>query len=60
MKTHLSYKNYCPKWTYEGSYAKIISTLLGKEKVGGFSLEYDDGSGDFNPLELSIGIFYSF
>ena len=53
ITTHLCRGNYRSKWAFEGSYAKIASTLFAKEKVTGFFLEYDDDrSGDFGPLEF--------
>lgn len=52
VTTHLCRGNYQSTWAFEGSYALIAPTLLAKEKVDGFFLEYDDErSGDFEPLE---------
>lgn len=52
VTTHLCRGNYQSTWAFEGSYALIAPTLLAKEKVNGFFLEYDDErSGDFKPLE---------
>lgn len=52
ITTHLCRGNYQSTWAFEGSYAHIAPTLLAKEKVDGFFLEYDDDrSGDFKPLE---------
>lgn len=52
VTTHLCRGNYQSTWAFEGSYALIAPTLLAKEKVNGFFLEYDDNrSGDFKPLE---------
>lgn len=52
ITTHLCRGNYRSKYAFEGSYAKIASTLFAKEKVNGFFLEYDDDrSGDFKPLD---------
>ncbi|MCG7335221.1 5-methyltetrahydropteroyltriglutamate--homocysteine S-methyltransferase [Sporosarcina sp. ACRSM] len=52
VTTHLCRGNYQSTWAFEGSYALIAPTLLAKEKVDGFFLEYDDDrSGDFKPLE---------
>ncbi|MFJ7935332.1 5-methyltetrahydropteroyltriglutamate--homocysteine S-methyltransferase [Sporosarcina sp. NPDC096371] len=52
VTTHLCRGNYQSTWAFEGSYALIAPTLLAKEKVDGFFLEYDDErSGDFQPLE---------
>ncbi|MGE7880248.1 5-methyltetrahydropteroyltriglutamate--homocysteine S-methyltransferase [Peribacillus muralis] len=52
ITTHLCRGNYQSTWAFEGSYARIAPTLLAKEKVDGFFLEYDDNrSGDFKPLE---------
>ncbi|MGG3555543.1 5-methyltetrahydropteroyltriglutamate--homocysteine S-methyltransferase [Peribacillus frigoritolerans] len=52
VTTHLCRGNYQSTWAFEGSYARIAPTLLAKEKVDGFFLEYDDQrSGDFKPLE---------
>ncbi|UJL47470.1 5-methyltetrahydropteroyltriglutamate--homocysteine S-methyltransferase [Virgibacillus sp. NKC19-16] len=51
VTTHLCRGNYQSTWAFEGSYAHIAPTLLAKEKVDGFFLEYDDDrSGDFKPL----------
>ncbi|MEC5423811.1 5-methyltetrahydropteroyltriglutamate--homocysteine S-methyltransferase [Virgibacillus sp. C22-A2] len=52
VTTHLCRGNYKSTWAFKGSYAQIAPTLLAKEKVDGFFLEYDDErSGDFKPLE---------
>lgn len=52
VTTHLCRGNYQSTWAFEGSYAIIAPTLLAKEKVDGFFLEYDDDrSGSFKPLE---------
>ncbi|MFJ7831077.1 5-methyltetrahydropteroyltriglutamate--homocysteine S-methyltransferase [Peribacillus sp. NPDC046944] len=52
VTTHLCRGNYQSTWAFEGSYARIAPTLLAKENVDGFFLEYDDHrSGDFKPLE---------
>ncbi|QHS21796.1 5-methyltetrahydropteroyltriglutamate--homocysteine S-methyltransferase [Virgibacillus sp. MSP4-1] len=52
ITTHLCRGNYQSAWAFEGSYSIIAPTLLAKEKVDGFFLEYDDErSGDFKPLE---------
>ncbi|RDW19797.1 5-methyltetrahydropteroyltriglutamate--homocysteine S-methyltransferase [Oceanobacillus chungangensis] len=52
VTTHLCRGNYQSTWAFEGSYEIIAPTLLAKEKVDGFFLEYDDErSGDFKPLE---------
>ncbi|MFT4416592.1 5-methyltetrahydropteroyltriglutamate--homocysteine S-methyltransferase [Fredinandcohnia humi] len=52
ITTHLCRGNYKSTWAFEGSYARIAPTLLAKEKVDGFFLEFDDErSGDFTPLE---------
>ena len=51
VTTHLCRGNYQSTWAFEGSYELIAPTLLAKEKVDGFFLEYDDErSGDFKPL----------
>jgi len=51
VTTHLCRGNYQSTWAFEGSYALIAPTLLAKEKVDGFFLEFDDErSGDFKPL----------
>src|SRR5690625_4849174 len=51
VTTHLCRGNYRSNWAFEGSYDLIAPTLLAKEKVDGFFLEYDDErSGDFQPL----------
>lgn len=51
VTTHLCRGNYRSSWMFSGSYELIAPTLLAKEKVDGFFLEYDDErSGDFNPL----------
>ena len=52
VTTHLCRGNYQSTWAFAGGYDVIAPTLLGKEKVDGFFLEYDDErSGDFNPLQ---------
>lgn len=52
VTTHLCRGNYRSTWAFEGSYGIIAPTLLAKEKVDGFFLEYDDDrSGDFVPLQ---------
>ncbi len=52
VTTHLCRGNYQSTWAFGGSYELIAPTLLAKEKVDGFFLEYDDErSGDFKPLE---------
>lgn len=52
VTTHLCRGNYRSTWAFEGGYDSIAPTLLGKEKVDGFFLEYDDDrSGDFEPLK---------
>ncbi|MFZ3578850.1 5-methyltetrahydropteroyltriglutamate--homocysteine S-methyltransferase [Virgibacillus sp. DJP39] len=52
VTTHLCRGNYQSTWAFEGSYALIAPTLLAKENVEGFFLEYDDDrSGDFKPLD---------
>ena len=52
VTTHLCRGNYRSNYAFEGSYDLIAPTLLAKEKVDGFFLEYDDErSGDFKPLE---------
>jgi len=52
VTTHLCRGNYRSNWAFEGSYDLIAPTLLAKEKVDGFFLEYDDDrSGDFKPLD---------
>ncbi|MRH41613.1 5-methyltetrahydropteroyltriglutamate--homocysteine S-methyltransferase [Aquibacillus halophilus] len=68
VTTHLCRGNYRSKWAFEGSYDLIASTLLAKEKVDGFFLEYDDDrSGGFKPLNhipaggprVVLGVFTS-
>jgi 5-methyltetrahydropteroyltriglutamate--homocysteine methyltransferase len=52
VSTHLCRGNYRSNWAFEGSYELIAPTLLAKENVDGFFLEYDDErSGDFKPLK---------
>ncbi len=52
VTTHLCRGNYQSTWAFEGGYDAIAPTLLGKEKVDGFFLEYDDErSGGFEPLK---------
>ena len=52
VSTHLCRGNYRSNWAFEGSYDLIAPTLLAKENVDGFFLEYDDErSGDFKPLK---------
>lgn len=51
VTTHLCRGNYQSTYMFGGSYELIAPTLLAKEKVDGFFLEYDDErSGDFKPL----------
>ena len=68
VTTHLCRGNYQSTWAFEGSYAQIAPTLLAKEKVDGFFLEYDDDrSGSFEPLkhipaggpQVVLGVFTS-
>lgn len=68
VTTHLCRGNYQSTWAFEGSYEWIAPTLLAKEKVNGFFLEYDDErSGDFQPLahipkggpRVVLGVFTS-
>ncbi len=52
VTTHLCRGNYQSTWAFGGSYDLIAPTLLAKEKVDGFFLEYDDErSGDFKALD---------
>lgn len=52
VTTHLCRGNYRSNWAFTGSYDVIAPTLLAKEKVDGFFLEYDDErSGGFEPLK---------
>lgn len=52
VTTHLCRGNYQSTWAFQGSYDAIAETLLGKEQVDGFFLEYDDErSGGFEPLK---------
>ncbi|MBW8350866.1 5-methyltetrahydropteroyltriglutamate--homocysteine S-methyltransferase [Bacillus sp. IITD106] len=52
ITTHLCRGNYRSNWAFSGSYDLIAPTLLAKEKVDGFFLEYDDErSGDFKALK---------
>lgn len=52
ITTHLCRGNYKSTWAFKGSYDIIAPTLLAKEKVDGFFLEYDDErSGGFEPLK---------
>ncbi|MCF3943786.1 5-methyltetrahydropteroyltriglutamate--homocysteine S-methyltransferase [Oceanobacillus alkalisoli] len=51
VTTHLCRGNYQSTYMFGGSYDLIAPTLLAKEKVDGFFLEYDDErSGDFKAL----------
>lgn len=51
VTTHLCRGNYQSDYMFGGSYDLIAPTLLAKEKVDGFFLEYDDErSGDFKAL----------
>ncbi|SER22444.1 5-methyltetrahydropteroyltriglutamate--homocysteine S-methyltransferase [Piscibacillus halophilus] len=52
VTTHLCRGNYRSTWAFSGGYDIIAPTLLAKEKVDGFFLEYDDErSGGFEPLK---------
>lgn len=52
VTTHLCRGNYQSTYAFEGSYDLIAPTLLAKENVDGFFLEYDDErSGDFKALQ---------
>src|SRR5699024_10701190 len=42
VTTHLCRENYRSTWALAGSYGIIAPTLLAKEQVDGFFLEYDD------------------
>ncbi|MCT2536931.1 5-methyltetrahydropteroyltriglutamate--homocysteine S-methyltransferase [Aquibacillus koreensis] len=68
VTTHLCRGNYRSTWAFAGSYDLIAPTLLAKEKVNGFFLEYDDErSGDFKALQhiprggarVVLGVFTS-
>lgn len=68
VTTHLCRGNYRSNYAFEGSYDIIAPTLLAKEKVDGFFLEYDDDrSGGFEPLrhipkggpQVVLGLFTS-
>lgn len=68
VTTHLCRGNYRSNWAFEGSYDLIAPTLLAKEQVDGFFLEYDDDrSGGFAPLnhipkdgpQVVLGLFTS-
>lgn len=68
VTTHLCRGNYRSNWAFAGSYDLIAPTLLAKENVDGFFLEYDDErSGDFKPLDyipeggarVVLGVFTS-
>lgn len=51
VTTHICRGNYRSDYMFAGSYELIAPTLLAKEKVNGFFLEYDDDrSGGFEPL----------
>ncbi|PLT34537.1 5-methyltetrahydropteroyltriglutamate--homocysteine S-methyltransferase [Bacillus sp. V5-8f] len=52
VTTHLCRGNYKSDYAFSGSYDIIAPTLLNKEKVNGFFLEYDDErSGSFEALK---------
>ncbi len=58
VTTHLCRGNYQSTWAFEGSYARIAPTLLAKEKVDGFFLEYDDQrsgiSNHWNTFQMAV------
>ncbi|WP_368654469.1 5-methyltetrahydropteroyltriglutamate--homocysteine S-methyltransferase [Ornithinibacillus sp. 4-3] len=68
ITTHLCRGNYRSNYAFSGSYDLIAPTLLAKEKVDGFFLEYDDErAGTFEPLKhvpkvgprVVLGVFTS-
>lgn len=52
INTHICRGNYHSTYANEGSYDAVASTLLEKERVNAYYLEFDDArSGGFAPLE---------
>lgn len=52
LATHVCRGNYHSSWACQGGYDAVAQTLLAKEKVDIFFLEYDDErSGSFEPLQ---------
>lgn len=53
VTTHVCRGNYHSTWATSGGYEPIADTLLGKQNVETFFLEFDDErSGDFEPLRF--------
>lgn len=51
VATHICRGNYHSTWASSGAYDRVADTLLSREKVDAFYLEYDDKrSGGFAPL----------
>ncbi|WP_019912373.1 5-methyltetrahydropteroyltriglutamate--homocysteine S-methyltransferase [Paenibacillus sp. HW567] len=51
VTTHICRGNFKSSWAYSGGYEPVAETLLGKENIDGFFLEYDtERAGDFRPL----------
>ncbi|MEO3946393.1 5-methyltetrahydropteroyltriglutamate--homocysteine S-methyltransferase [Gorillibacterium sp. CAU 1737] len=56
VTTHVCRGNYHSTWATSGGYQPVAETLLGKENVSAYFLEYDtDRAGDFTPLAKVSG-----
>ncbi|WP_101697569.1 5-methyltetrahydropteroyltriglutamate--homocysteine S-methyltransferase [Clostridium minihomine] len=56
VTTHVCRGNYHSTWATSGGYDPVAKTLLGKENVSAYYLEYDtDRAGDFAPLKEVSG-----
>lgn len=52
VTTHVCRGNYHSTWATSGGYDPVAQTLLGRENVSAYYLEYDtDRAGDFSPLK---------
>ena len=52
VSTHVCRGNYASSWASAGGYETVANSLLAREKVNVFYLEFDTSrSGDFSPLE---------
>ncbi|MDF2566014.1 MAG: hypothetical protein K0Q53_2418 [Massilibacillus sp.] len=56
VTTHVCRGNYHSTWATSGGYDPVAQTLLGRENVSAYYLEYDtDRAGDFSPLKHVSG-----
>lgn len=56
INTHICRGNFHSTWASQGAYDAVASTLLARENVNAYYLEYDDErSGGFEPLKAVTG-----